>query len=178
MTDRQLRALTRKHLYMIIRDLEKDRQQEIKEKEQMLIAYRSGLAQGQSPDRPALEQEAAFPEPERAPQGPEGQEAYPHRVEQRERYPLRRAEPWENAQAQRAEPREEPLPEPQEQHPRQYIGPQESASRQSPEPRERAPQRSWVASYANAEPQQSAAPSFDELLDEINDTLAKYSRLY
>ena len=43
-TDRQLRALNRKHLLMMIRDLEKELQQIKKEKDELLLAYRAGFA--------------------------------------------------------------------------------------------------------------------------------------
>jgi len=42
-TDQQLRALSRKHLFILIRDLEKDLQQVTEEKESLLLAYQAGL---------------------------------------------------------------------------------------------------------------------------------------
>jgi len=44
MTDQQLRALRRKHLLVLIRDLEEALQNANREKEQLLLAYQSGLA--------------------------------------------------------------------------------------------------------------------------------------
>ena len=44
MTDQQLRALRRKHLLVLIRDLEEELQNAGREKEQLLLAYQSGLA--------------------------------------------------------------------------------------------------------------------------------------
>lgn len=41
MTDRQLRALSRKHLFMMIRDLEKELRQAKEEKENLLLAYKA-----------------------------------------------------------------------------------------------------------------------------------------
>jgi len=45
-TDQQLRALTRKHLLMMLRDLEKELIQERSEKERLLLACRAGLPKG------------------------------------------------------------------------------------------------------------------------------------
>jgi len=45
MTDQQLRALRRKHLLVIIRDLEKDLQKAVSDKEQLLLAYQAGQEQ-------------------------------------------------------------------------------------------------------------------------------------
>jgi len=45
MTDQQLRALNRRHLLIIIRDLEKELKQIREEKENMLIAFRAGAMQ-------------------------------------------------------------------------------------------------------------------------------------
>jgi len=42
-TDRQLRALTKKHLLMMIRDLETELVREKGEKENLLLAYRAAL---------------------------------------------------------------------------------------------------------------------------------------
>jgi len=50
-TDQQLRALTRKHLLMMLRDLEKELMQERGEKEHLLLACRAGLPQGRQPNR-------------------------------------------------------------------------------------------------------------------------------
>ena len=46
MTQQQLRALSRRHLLVIIRDLEKELEQEKKEKESLLLAFKAGLEQG------------------------------------------------------------------------------------------------------------------------------------
>ena len=46
MTDQQLQALDKRHLLMMIRDLEKDFRQMKEEKEQLLLAFQSGFAQG------------------------------------------------------------------------------------------------------------------------------------
>ena len=43
-TDEQLRALSRKHLLMMIRDLEKELLQAKQERDSLLIAYKAGLA--------------------------------------------------------------------------------------------------------------------------------------
>ena len=44
-TDRQLRALSKKHLLLMIRDLEKELSREKQEKENLLLAYHAGAAQ-------------------------------------------------------------------------------------------------------------------------------------
>ncbi|MCL1896388.1 MAG: hypothetical protein FWG03_07575 [Clostridiales bacterium] len=44
-TDEQLRALSRKHLLMMIRDLELELAQAKKERDSLLIAYKAGLAE-------------------------------------------------------------------------------------------------------------------------------------
>ena len=49
MTDQQLRALSRKHLLMMLCDLEKELQQERSEKKNLLLACRAGLPRGQQP---------------------------------------------------------------------------------------------------------------------------------
>ena len=46
MTERQLRALSRKHLMLMIRDLEAELRQERAEKKDLLMAYQAGLSQG------------------------------------------------------------------------------------------------------------------------------------
>ena len=43
-TEKQLRALTKKHLLMMIRDLERELQRERTEKENLLEAYQVGLS--------------------------------------------------------------------------------------------------------------------------------------
>jgi len=43
MTDRQMRALSRKHLFMMIRDQEKELAQLKKEKADILLAFRAGV---------------------------------------------------------------------------------------------------------------------------------------
>jgi len=45
LTEQQLRALNRKHLLMMLRDLEEELQQAEEEKENLLLAYRAGLRQ-------------------------------------------------------------------------------------------------------------------------------------
>jgi len=60
MTERQLRALRYKHLYMLIRDLEEELEQVKKENAQMRLAYQSGLSQGRG---------SACSTPSAAPQG-------------------------------------------------------------------------------------------------------------
>ena len=45
MAERQLRALSRKHLLMVIRDCTKELEQVAKEKEELLMAYRAGLSE-------------------------------------------------------------------------------------------------------------------------------------
>lgn len=45
MTDQQLRALGKKHLLVIIRDLEKDLQKAVLDKEELMLAYQCGLTQ-------------------------------------------------------------------------------------------------------------------------------------
>jgi len=47
MTDQQLRALQRKHLMLIIRDLEKSLEQAAAEREALMLAFQYGYAQGQ-----------------------------------------------------------------------------------------------------------------------------------
>ena len=44
-TEQQLRAMSRRHLLMMIRDLEEELRQQKEEKEAMLLAYRAGIAQ-------------------------------------------------------------------------------------------------------------------------------------
>ena len=44
LTDEQLRVLNRKHLLMMIRDLEKELRQAKKERDLLLVAYEAGLA--------------------------------------------------------------------------------------------------------------------------------------
>ena len=44
-TEQQLRALTRKHLLMMIRDLERELSQVKRERDNLLLAYQSGFAQ-------------------------------------------------------------------------------------------------------------------------------------
>ena len=44
-TDQQLRALNRKHLLIMIRDLEKELRQKVEEIDNMLLAYQAGIAQ-------------------------------------------------------------------------------------------------------------------------------------
>lgn len=46
MTERQLRALSRKHLMLMIRDLEAELRQEKAEKKDLLMAYQAGFSQG------------------------------------------------------------------------------------------------------------------------------------
>jgi len=46
-TEKQLRALSKKHLLIMIRDLEIELKQEKKEKENLILAYRAGLIHGQ-----------------------------------------------------------------------------------------------------------------------------------
>lgn len=46
-TERQLRALSRKHLLMMIRDLEEELEQLRTERENMLLAYKAGPGQNQ-----------------------------------------------------------------------------------------------------------------------------------
>ena len=48
-TDQQLRALTRKHLLMMLRDLEKELEQERSEKEHLLLACRASFPEGKQP---------------------------------------------------------------------------------------------------------------------------------
>ena len=50
MSIQQLRALRRKHLIVIIRDLEKDLQSALSEKERLMLAYQSGLEKIQLDD--------------------------------------------------------------------------------------------------------------------------------
>jgi len=66
MTDQQLRALRRKHLLKIIRELESNLQETLLEKEQLMIAYQSGLAQERQNNPTRAESPAA-------PQQPTGQ---------------------------------------------------------------------------------------------------------
>jgi len=47
MTDRQLRALGKKHLFMMIRDLETELAQEKTEKDNLLCAFQAGIVSGQ-----------------------------------------------------------------------------------------------------------------------------------
>ena len=47
-TDRQMRALSKKHLFMMIRDLEAELQREKGEKENLLQAYRAGIVRKKS----------------------------------------------------------------------------------------------------------------------------------
>jgi len=49
-TIQQLRALRRKHLIVIIRDLEKDLQNALSEKDRLMLAYQSGLEKRQLDD--------------------------------------------------------------------------------------------------------------------------------
>ncbi|MCL2655736.1 MAG: hypothetical protein FWD65_08650 [Coriobacteriia bacterium] len=50
-TDKQLRALSRKHLLIMIRDLEKELARAKEELEDLLLAYRAGVAQGNAQNR-------------------------------------------------------------------------------------------------------------------------------
>ena len=43
-TDQQLKALTRKHLFIMIRDLQRELRKEKEEKEKLILAYKAGLA--------------------------------------------------------------------------------------------------------------------------------------
>ena len=45
-TDQQLRVLSRKHLMVMLRDLEKELQQFMEERERTYLAYQAGLSQG------------------------------------------------------------------------------------------------------------------------------------
>lgn len=64
MTDQQLRALRRKHLLVLIRDLEKDLQEAVSDKEQLLLAYQAGReqkdARAQLPPEPPQQQAWQF----------------------------------------------------------------------------------------------------------------------